>query len=62
MAYVISSFGTATDGQAIITKRWHCSGDEQDLLSCPQENRPSCGHRFDAGVYCYGEISELGQT
>ena len=47
-------FGNATPSQDIIKKKWNCSGDEQELLDCPQVNKSKCDHDRDAGVFCYG--------
>ena len=47
-------FGSAVPSQAIISKRWNCKGDEQELLDCPKVNKSACGHDRDAGVFCYG--------
>ncbi len=57
----INLFGNASASQAIIMKKWNCSGDERELLSCPQESRSKskCGHDRDAGVFCYGKINLL---
>ena len=58
----MSQFGNAAANQAIISKRWRCTGNEQELLSCRQENRSNCNHNNDAGVYCYGEINKCTCT
>ena len=51
-------FGNAPSSRSIINKRWLCTGNERELLSCAQGSRSQykCGHNNDAGVYCYGEI------
>ena len=53
-------FGNAAPtSRGIIKKGWRCSGNEQQLLRCPQDSRPNCNHSRDAGVFCYGEINTL---
>ena len=41
--------------QEVINVVWECTGNEQQLLSCPQtsSSRSSC---TETGVYCYGKL------
>ena len=56
MIWARNFFGNAASSIAIISKRWRCNGNENDLLSCPQESQSNCSHDKDAEVFCYGKI------
>ena len=43
--------------QEVIYVVWGCTGNERQLLSCPQTptSQSSC-NRTETGVYCYGKL------
>ena len=39
-----------------------CTGNEDDLLSCPRVATPNCGHGEDAGVICQAHVRLAGSS